>query len=97
MNDLNKKLAYGIGAGAAVASLGVGMVAGNIYDKKMQKEKISALKSVKGNSKTARKTRIQINNDFNKERKSIDNTVNLATAGAVIVSGGAGIGLSKIL
>lgn len=95
MNPLNKKIAFGV-AGAAGASLAVGGIANAISDNNLEKERRDTLKGIKGNSKEARKRRIQVNKDFNKEEKSIDHTIELATAGAIATSGLAGVGISKV-
>jgi len=96
MSPLNQKIAIGV-AGISAGALGVGTITGAILDKNLEKDRLKSLNSITGNSKKARKARIQINKDFNKERKDIDNRVALTTAGAIASSGITGFGLSKIL
>ena len=95
MNPLNKKIAYGVAGASAVALTG-GLIANEISDHQLSKERTEALNDIKGNSKKARKARRQINKDYNKEEKSIDHTIELATAGAIATSGLTGIGISKV-
>ena len=96
MDPLNKKIAFGV-AGATAVSLAGGGIANAFLDHKLSKERIKTLSTVKGNSSEARKARRQINIDYNKEEKSIDNTVALITAGAIATSGITGIGISKFI
>ena len=96
MNPLNKKIAFGV-AGATAVSLAGGGIANSFSDHKLSKERIEALSTIKGNSSEARKARRQINIDYNKEEKSIDNTIALTTAGAIATSGIAGVGISKFV
>jgi hypothetical protein len=95
MNPLNRKIAYGVASASAVSITG-GLIANGISDHNLQKERTESLNNIKGNSKQARKARMQINKDYDKEEKSIDHTIELITAGAIATSGVAGIGLSKI-
>lgn len=96
MSPNNMKIALGV-AGVSTAAIATGGIVNAISDKNTSKERTEALSNIKGNSKQARKQRIQINKDFNKEEKSIDYTIGLATAGAIAASGIAGFGLSKML
>lgn len=96
MSSLNSKIALGV-AGVSGAALATGGIVNAVSDHNLSKERKEALSGVKGNSKEARKTRMQINKDYNKEEKHIDHTIELATAGAIATSGIAGFGLSKIL
>jgi acetyl-CoA carboxylase carboxyltransferase component len=92
MNPLNKKIAIGV-AGASATALAGGAVANVISDNKLNKERKETLENIAGNSKEARKLRRQVNKDYNKEEKSIDHTIELATAGAIAASGLIGTGI----
>lgn len=95
MNPLNKKIAFGV-AGATATALAAGGIANAISDHSLEKDRQRTIKNIRGDSKEARRQRIQVNKDFNKEEKSIDHTIELATAGAIAVSGLSGVGIAKI-
>ena len=92
MNPLNKKMAFGAVAGGV--ALATGGIISHSQDKKLSKEHTEALNNIKGNSKDARKARIQINKDYDKESDNLNLKQNLITAGAVVAAGATGVGIA---